>query len=474
MGLIMAAAYSAIGTMSDQWLEYIYCDSMSSDVLMMKGRARTTGVFGNTGRNENIISDGSKIAVNDGQCMIIVENGKIIDYTSVSGAYVYNTLTEPSMFDSSDYSLRDSFSKVGERFRYGGVAGNDQRVYFVNTKDILDNKVGMGEIPFRDAEFNMTIMLKVYGTYTFKIKDPLLFYTNIASNVVDSYESDTIRKQLRTEIQSALLPAISGLAQYKLRYDEIPLRTNELVAALNEAIGDKWLNERGIALTNVSITSIVPNQGSVEQMRQLQESSVYASNTQMLGARMGASQADAMGIAAGNSAGAFTGFANMNMAAMGSGINANQLLNPQMGYPPMQQGYPQMQQGYPPMQQGYPSMQQGYPPMQPSYPQMQPEVQPAPQPSASENWKCSCGQEVNMPFCPYCGTKKPEEAPKPTAWMCSCGHESVLPFCGYCGSKKPKKLVCDKCGFSMEGLPVIPKFCPQCGDVIDENDEVDE
>ena len=434
MGLIKAVLGSGLGTLYDEWLEYIYCDSMSTDVLMTKGQARVSGYSGNTNRDSNIISDGSKIAVNEGQCMLVVENGKIIDFSSEPGGYIYNTGTEPSMFDNSEYGLQDAFRKMAVRFQSGGQAMNDQRVYFVNKKEILDNKVGMGNIPFRDAEFNMTLMLKAYGTYTFRIKNPITFYTNIAGNVADTYRKESIEQQMKTEMQSAMLPAISGLARLGLRYDEIPLRTAELATALNDALKDKWLEQRGIELTSIVITNIVPTDSSVEQIRQMQESSAYANNTRMLGARLGASQADAMGAAAANANGAMAGFAGMNMAMGMSGtIDATALLNT-----PNQAG----------------AVLQSSAPV-----------------ANSDSWVCSCGQTNTMLYCQECGKKRPEPKAK---WICVCGQENSNKFCGACGRKKPKKLVCDKCGYEIDMMAKLPKFCPQCGDPIDENDEVEE
>ena len=229
MGIIQVGMGAAASVLQDQWREYFYCPALEADVLVKKGQKRAKkGLFGGNKGSDNIISNGSIIAVNEGQCMLVVENGKIIDFSSEPGGYIYNTGTEPSMFDNSEYGLQDAFRKMAVRFQSGGQAMNDQRVYFVNKKEILDNKVGMGNIPFRDAEFNMTLMLKAYGTYTFRIKNPITFYTNIAANVADTYRKESIEQQMKTEMQSAMLPAISGLARLGLRYDEIPLRTAEL------------------------------------------------------------------------------------------------------------------------------------------------------------------------------------------------------------------------------------------------------
>ena len=447
MGLIKAIIGSAIGTIADEWLEYIYCDSMPGDVLMKKGQARVGAYSGNTGGDSNIISDGSKIAINEGQCMLIVENGRIVDFSSEPGGYIYNTGTEPSMFDNSEYGLRDSFQKMGKRFMSGGQAMNDQRVYFINKKEIMDNKIGAGKIPFRDGEFNLTLMLKAFGTYSFRIVDPIVFYTNVCANVSDEFLKESIEKQLRAELQSALLPVLGSLAAQRIRYDEIPLKTDEIVKGLNAQLGDAWRAKRGLAIDTLVINNVVPDDSSIQKIRELQESSIYANQTSMLGARIGAAQANAMQDAANNSNGAMTGFMGMNMAMGGGGINANALLQPQQGYSNQQQMQDAPTQQ--PVQQTVVIGQS----MEPNY------------------WTCSCGAKNALLYCQECGKKKPD-MPKP--WKCECGQENTKKFCGACGRPKPKRYICDKCGYELDPAAKPPKFCPQCGDPIDEADEVKE
>ena len=447
MGLIKAIIGSAIGTIADEWLEYIYCDSMPGDVLMKKGQARVGAYSGNTGGDSNIISDGSKIAINEGQCMLIVENGRIVDFSSEPGGYIYNTGTEPSMFDNSEYGLRDSFQKMGKRFMSGGQAMNDQRVYFINKKEIMDNRIGAGKIPFRDGEFNLTLMLKAFGTYSFRIVDPIVFYTNVCANVSDEFLKESIEKQLRAELQSALLPVLGSLAAQRIRYDEIPLKTDEIVKGLNAQLGDAWRAKRGLAIDTLVINNVVPDDSSIQKIRELQESSIYANQTSMLGARIGAAQANAMQDAANNSNGAMTGFMGMNMAMGGGGINANALLQPQQGYSNQQQMQDAPTQQ--PVQQTVVIGQS----MEPNY------------------WTCSCGAKNALLYCQECGKKKPD-MPKP--WKCECGQENTKKFCGACGRPKPKRYICDKCGYELDPAAKPPKFCPQCGDPIDEADEVKE
>ncbi len=286
MGLIRAFSGALGSTLADQWEEYIYCDALSADVLMQKGQARVGGKSSNTKRSENIISDGSKIAVNDGQCMLIVENGKVVDFSAEPGGYIYQTGTEPSMFDSGFQGLKESFKKVGKRFTYGGQPENDQRVYYINTKEIMGNKVGVGDVPFRDSEFGFTMMLKGYGTYSYRITNPIMFYTNVCGNVQDRFLRSQIDEQLKAEVQHNLQPALGKIALKGIAYDQLPLYTNEIADELNQELTEDWVENRGISVISVALASITPDAESAKKIAQFQESRVYT-NSRMMGARLG-------------------------------------------------------------------------------------------------------------------------------------------------------------------------------------------
>lgn len=432
MGFIKAALGSALGTLYDEWLEFIYCESMGSDVLMKKGMARASGHSGNVNRDENIITDGSRVAVNEGQCMLAVEDGRVIDFCAEPGGYIYRTGTEPSLYSGGDIKLRDTFAKMGKRWQSGGQAMHDQRVYFVNTKEILDNKIGIGDVPFRDGEFNLTLMLNGFGTYTYRIKDPIKFYTNLCANVPDCFARKALMPQLRAEMQSALLPVLGNLSGSGIRYDQLPGISGRIASELNAVLKEKWLEFRGIEINALALTSIKPDEASIAKIRQLQESTIYAGATQMLGARIGAAQASAMEDAAGNTSGAVTGFLGMNIAMGSGGVNANELLHAQRS-----------------------SLSGG-----------QTEAEAA----NREEWHCACGAVNTLRFCVECGKKKPASS---IPWKCACGHVGKGKFCGACGAKKPHRLVCDKCGYEVENLIKPPRFCPQCGDPIDEHDVAD-
>ena len=188
MGLIKAAISSVGGTFADQWKEFIYCDSIPNDVLAVRGRKKTSGRSSNTKGNDNIITSGSGIAVADGQCMIIVEQGRIAEICAEPGEFTFDASTEPSLFCGSlGKGLLNTFRTIGKRFTYGGDAGKDQRVYYFNTKELVDNKFGTpNPVPFRVVDANIgldvDISVRCNGVYSYKIIDPLLFYTNVCGN----------------------------------------------------------------------------------------------------------------------------------------------------------------------------------------------------------------------------------------------------------------------------------------------------
>jgi membrane protease subunit (stomatin/prohibitin family) len=414
MGLIKAA-FSALGTtLADQWKEYIYCDSMDENTLVKKGEVRVTG-GSNTKRSDNIITNGSKVAVNEGQFMLIVENGKIVDFTSEPGAYTYNTGTEPSLFDSGFSGLKESFKKVGKRFTYGGQPENDQRVYFINTKEIMNNKIGIGNVPFRDSEFNFTVKIRGYGTYSYKITNPVMFYTNVCANVTDSFSRLKIDDQLKAEVQESMQPALGRIAAKGIAYDQLPSFTKEIGDEVNKELTAEWNELRGISVVSVAFASITVDENSAKKIEQFQESRVYT-NAQMMGARLGTAQANAMETAAGNSAGAMTGFMGMGMAMNAGGANAAQF------YGMNQQQQPQQ-----------------------------------PQQTAAGGWTCECGTQNTGKFCTECG--KPKPAPAPSAsWTCECGTQNTGKFCTECGKPKPLGEWTCECGTVNKG-----KFCTECG-----------
>ena len=445
MGLIKAGLGAAGGVMADQWKEFFYCDSIAKDTLVVKGQKRTSSRSSNTKGNENIISNGSVIAVADGQCMIIVEQGKIVEVCAEPGEFVYDTSTEPSIFTGKlGKGIIDTFKQIGKRFTFGGDPGKDQRVYYFNTKEIIDNKFGtMNPVPFRVVDskigFDLDLDIRCSGVYSYKITDPLLFYTNVCGNVSEPYKRTEIDTQLKTEFIHALNPGFAKLSELELRPNQISGHVDDLTNAMNDALTAKWSDLRGISIVSIALNPIVLTEEDAATLKEAQRRGMLARNPSMAGATIIDSQAEAMKAAASNEAGAMTGFMGMGMA-----MNAN-------GGPAAAQSFFNMGQ----QQQ-----------------QQQQQQQPAPQAPAANGWKCAkCGATATGKFCPECGAPKPAE----NGWTCKCGAVNKGKFCQECGSPKPAGAPlykCDKCGWEPKDPHNPPKFCPECGDPFDSNDIV--
>ena len=436
MGLIKAGIGALGGVLADQWKEFFYCEALDMDTLVVKGQKRVSGRSSNTKGSDNIISNGSGIAVADGQCMIIVEQGKIVEVCAEPGQFTYDASTEPSIFSGKlGDSLKQTFQTIGKRFTYGGDTGKDQRVYYFNTKELIDNKFGTpNPIPFRvvDSKIGLDIDVSVRcsGVYSYKIADPLLFYTNVCGNVTAEYRRSELDSQLKTEFISAMQPAFGKLSELELRPNQIVAHTTQLEMAMNEALSAKWGQLRGLQVVSIALGSLTLPEEDAELIKQAQRTAIMRDPTMAAATLVGA-QADAMKAAAANEGGAMTGFMGMGMAMnAGGGMNAQNLFA---------MGQQQAQQ-----------------------------AAPAPAPAAN-GWKCACGATATGKFCPECGAKKPEE----TGWTCSCGAKNTGKFCQNCGTKKPSGVPqyrCDKCGWQPEDPTKAPRFCPECGDPFDNGD----
>ena len=467
MGLIKAGIGALGGTLADQWKEYFYCESMPKEVLATKGQKRVSGRSSNTKGSDNIISNGSIVAVADGQCMMIVEQGKVVEVCAEPGEFVYDTSTEPSIFSGKlGDSIKQTFKTIGKRFTFGGDTAKDQRVYYFNTKELIDNKFGTpNPIPFRVVDsrigLDVDVSLRCSGVYSYKIADPLLFYTNVCGNVSEDYSRDQMDSQLKTEFISALQPAFAKLSAMELRPNQIIAHNTELEDAMNNVLSAKWNELRGLQVVSIALGSVTLPDEDAEMIKQVQRSAVMRDPTMAAATLVGA-QADAMKAAASNEAGAMTGFMGMGMAMnAGGGMNTQNLYA--MGQQQQQQ---QQQQAAPPAdswQCACGSTVSG------NFCPNCGGKKPAPQPAAGA-WKCSCGATPTGNFCPECGSKKPADA---DGWTCSCGTVNQGRFCQNCGAKKPEGVPqyrCDKCGWKPEDPKNPPKFCPECGDPFDDND----
>ena len=330
MGLIRAAAGAAGSTMADQWKEFFYCEAMDKEVMVVKGTKRTSSRSSNKRGSDNIITSGSGIAVADGQCMMIVEQGKVVDICADPGEYTYDASTEPSIFAGSlGEGIRSTFQTIGKRFAYGGDTGKDQRVYYFNTKELVDNKFGTPTpIPFRVVDsrigLDIDVSVRCHGVYSYRIADPLLFYTNVCGNVEQEYTREELDSQLKTEFVSALQPAFGRLSELELRPNQIVTHNTELEDAMNEVLSAKWEQLRGLKVVSVALGSVTLPDEDAEMIKQAQRTAMMR-DPSMAAATLTGAQADAMKAAASNSAGAMTGFMGMGMASSAGGMNAQQL-----------------------------------------------------------------------------------------------------------------------------------------------------
>ena len=467
MGLIKAFVGAAEGTLADQWKEFFYCDAMDKSVMMKKGQKRTGARSSNVHGNDNIISNGSGIAVADGQCMIIVEQGKVVEVCAEPGQFTYDTSTEPSIFSGSlGDSIKATFATVGKRFTFGGDTGKDQRIYYFNTKELIDNKFGTpNPIPFRvvDSKIGLDIDVSVRcsGVYSYRISNPLLFYTNVCGNVENEYTRDELDRQLKTEFISALQPAFGKLSELELRPNQIVTHNTDLENAMNETLSAKWGELRGLKVVSIALGSVTLPDEDAEMIKQAQRTAMLQNPT-MAAATMVGAQADAMKAAAANESGAMNGFIGMGMAMnAGGGMNAQNLFA--MG---AQQEEARRQEE---MRRQEEARQQEEMRRQEAMQQQQMAAAPVQQQGA-DSWTCSCGYVATGKFCPECGAKRPE---KPTGWICSCGALNKGKFCSECGAKKPTEeplYRCDKCGWEPEDPKHPPKFCPECGDPFNDAD----
>jgi len=466
MGLIKAALGAAGGVMADQWLDYFYCESLPVDVLLTKGKKRAGGRSSNTKGSDNIISQGSIIAVADGQCMIIVEQGKVVDICAEPGEYEYDQSTEPSLFSGGlSETIPAVMGSIGKRFTFGGEPPKDQRVYYFNTKELVGNKYGTpSPVPFRVVDTNigldMDIAIRCFGEYSYKIVNPILFYTNVSGNVDNAYKRDQIDGQLKTELMTALQPAFARISAMGIRYSALPGHTSEIADALNEVLSNKWRDLRGLEIISFGVSSVKASEEDEKIIKDLQKSAVMRDPTMAAATLVGA-QADAMRAAASNEAtGPMMAFAGMNMAGNAGGMNAQNLFA--IGQQQQQQ---QAQQQVPAPAGWVCSC--GHAGNTGKFCAECGKTQP------SSGWACPCGHTNNTgKFCAECGKPQPQEC---TGWTCKCGVINKGKFCMDCGGQKPEgcpQYKCDKCGWEPEDPTKPPKFCPECADPFDDGDLV--
>lgn len=444
MGLIKAGLGSLGGVLADQWKEYFVCDALPKEVLARKGQKKTSGRSSNTKGSDNVITNGSGLVVADGQCAIITDQGKVAEFCAVPGEYTYDSQTEPSIFSGSfGDSIKRTFKEIGKRFTYGGEPPKDQRVYYFNTKELMENPFGTANpVPFRVVDsrlgLDLDVSVRCNGFYSYKIDNPILFYTNVCGNFAGGdYPRSEIDKQLKTEFINALRPMFGKLSNLEIRPNQIPNHEEDMIKAANEILSEKWGELRGLKLVSIAFQNVDLPEEDQKMLKEVQRNAAFM-NPNMAAAHLVGAQAQAMQDAAKNEGGAMAGFMGMGMA---QGVGAGQAASLfQMG---------QQQQAQQPA----------------------PAAPAAPAAAPAGAWTCpSCGKTATGKFCPECGAKKPDDG-----WTCSCGAVNKGKFCAECGAKKPEGAPlykCDKCGWEPEDPHNPPKFCPECGDPFDDNDKI--
>lgn len=407
MGLIKAVGGAVGGVLADQWKEYFYCEAIPANVLVRKGSKRTSGRSSNTKGTDNLISSGSIISVADGQCMLIVEQGKVVEVCAETGEFVFDASTEPSIFAGSlGESIVEVFKNIGKRFTFGGEAPKDQRVYYFNTKELIGNKYGTpSAVPFRvvdaRAGIDIDISVRCFGEYSYRLSNPLLFYTNVCGNVSEDYRREELEGQMKSELLTALQPAFSRLSENGIRYSALPGHTEEFAAALKELLSAKWKEFRGIEIQEIGVSSVKADEEDERMLKELQKNAAFTDPSRAA-AHLVSAQADAMKAAASNTgAGSAMAFMGMNMAQQAGGANPQGLF--EMGRDKREEAAARQTDN---------------------------------SAANADEWSCSCGQTGNTGrFCPSCGSTRPEKK----GWFCpNCGSKNEGKFCVECGTKRPE------------------------------------
>ena len=415
MGLISAAVSSVSGVLSDSWKEVIEPDDMSDSTLLVKGVAVKKG--SNKKGTDNYVSNGSVIHVYPNTLMLLMDGGKIVDYSAQEGYYEVNNSSAPSIFTGE---LKDSVKETWKRFQFGGVPSQKQYVYYINTAEIKGIKFGTrNPVNYFDNFYNAELFLRAHGSYSIKITDPIKFFTEFAPKGTDRIEIKDLSEQLFNEFMDALQSAINQMSVDGVRISAITSKSRELSKYMADVLDADWNDLRGIEVCSVGLASISYDDESKALINMRNKGAMMSDPTIREGF-VQSSVAQGMQAAGSNTSGAANAFMGMGMgmnAAGGFMSAASQTNAAQMA-------------------------------------QQQAAQQAAQQNQAANGWKCSCGTVNTGNFCSGCGSKKPEN----TSWTCSCGTTNTGRFCSNCGSPKPAgEWVCS-CGTKNTG-----NFCSGCG-----------
>ncbi|MBQ1376115.1 MAG: SPFH domain-containing protein [Clostridia bacterium] len=421
MGIIKAALDAVGGTLADSWLEVIEADNMSDTTVFTGGvSVRRDGKRGsNTRATADTISNGSKIHVYPNQFMLLVEGGKVVDFTAEEGYYTVNNSTQPSLFTGD---LGGSIKEAFERIKFGGVPSTSQKVFFINMQEIKGIKFGTrNPVNYFDNFYNSELFLRAHGTYSLKIVNPLLFYAEAIPKNARRVDINDINEQYRNEFLEALQTSLNQMSVDGVRVSHVASKGRELSKYMAETLDEDWSRTRGMEVQSVGIASISYDEES-QKLINMRNKGAMLSDASIREGFVQGSVATGIENAGSNSAGAAAGFMGVGLgmsAAGGMGAASNTNLE-------------QMRM------------------------QQQAAAQAA-QPQAPAGWTCECGAVNTGKFCSECG--KPMPAPK-AEWVCSCGTKNTGKFCSECGKPMPATN-CPKCGAALNGSA---KFCPECGE----------
>lgn len=409
MGIIKAAADLVKGNLGDQWLEVYEAENMGDQTVFTRGVQIRRGQ--NTKGTDNTVSNGSVVHVYDNQFMILVDGGKIVDYTAEPGYYTINNSALPSMLNGQ---FGDSLSEAFKRFKYGGQTPTKQKVYFINLQEIKGIKFGTRQpVNYFDSFYNAELFLRAHGTYSIKITNPLQFYAEAIPKNTDHVEIDEINEQYLSEFLEALQSAINQMSADGIRISFVSSKARELGKYMAGILDEEWNQMRGMEVQAVGI-SISYNEES-QKLINLRNEGAMLSDPTIREGYVQAAAARGLEAAGSNANGAMAGFMGMGMASNIGGSIVGNASSVNMAQMQMNQ---QAQNNMNQMNMGMGQMNQSNMGVQP-------------QPQQAAGWTCSCGQVNSGKFCSNCGKPAPS-----TDWTCSCGQVNTGNFCSNCG--KPR------------------------------------
>lgn len=428
MGIIRAAAQAIGGSLADQWLEVYEPDDMGSQTVFTSGVKIRKGQ--NTKGTDQTVSNGSIIHVYDNQMMLLVDGGKVVDYTAEPGYYKVDNSALPSLFNGQ---LKESVKETFARVKFGGATPTLQKVFYINLQEIKGIKFGTrNPVNYFDSFYNAELFLRAHGTYSIKITDPLLFYQEVVPRNADHVEIGDVNEQYISEFLEALQASINQMSADGIRISYVPSKGRELSKYMADTLDEDWNRMRGMEVQSVGIASISYDEESQKMIQMRNQGAMLSDPTVREGYVQGA-MARGLEAAGSNANGSMAGFMGMGVgmqAAGGMMGNASQVNLAQMQ---MQQQAAQNAQAQNAAQTAGTQSANG---------------------KAAGSWTCECGAENTGKFCSECGKPKPE----PKSWVCECGTENTGKFCSECGKPKPAGSWVCRCGAENTG-----KFCSECG-----------